>query len=395
MKIFTSFHGKSYLFIIFLASLWFLNFAGRSIFSPILPLIEDEYKISHAMATSILIFLSIGYGLSVIFSGFISGVFGYKKTIILSLIITAATFFCIFFLKIFFALYILCFIIGIASGVYLPAAIPLITNYYQQKSWSKAIAIHDSAASIGVFIVPILAVFLMQFLGWRSIFSVLGVVLIIAAILVYFCIDELKVKKINMAAFTSFIKSKSLWVLSLIWIFAASCSTGVFFIVPLYLTKELGMDIKYANMIFGISRIGGFAFALGFGFLAARFSLQKLMVLILILSGISTIFVSFVDTKFMGIALFFQASVIYGFFPLGLIAVSRLFEINVRSIATGFVIGFGIIVGWGGAPYLLGLAGDHLNFRFGIMVLGILVVLSSGLVYLLKDIPKHNLNIEG
>ena len=92
----------------------------------------------------------------------------------------------------------------------------------------------------------------------------------------------------------------------------------------------------------------------------------------------------------MGIALFFQASIIYGFFPLGLIAVSRLFDINVRSIATGFVLGFGMTIGWGVAPYLMGLSGDHISFRVGIMILGILVILSSGLVYLLKDLHNHN-----
>jgi MFS family permease len=386
MEKFTSFRGKGVLFILFLFILWFLNFAGRSIFSPILPLIEDEYLISHAKATSILIFMSVGYGISVFFSGFFSGVFGYKKTIILSLVVTAASFFLIFFFKIFSVLYIFCFIIGVATGVYLPAAIPLITNYYEEKHWSKAIAIHDTAASISLFIVPIIAVFLIQFLEWRGIFSVLGIVFILAALPVYLFIDELKVKKISLSGFNSFIKRKPLWVLSIIWVFAASCSAGVYFIIPLYLTKELHMDINYANMIFGISRVGGFAFALSAGLLATRFNLQKLMALVLILSGIFTVLVSFANIKLMGIALFFQASIIYGFFPLGLIAVSKLFDINVRSIATGFVLGFGMIIGWGVTPYLLGLSGDHLSFRFGIMILGILVILSSGLVYLLKDL---------
>ena len=386
MEKFTSFRGKGVLFILFLFILWFLNFAGRSIFSPILPLIEDEYLISHAKATSILVFMSVGYGISVFFSGFFSGVFGYKKTIILSLVVSAASFFLIFFFKIFSVLYIFCFIIGVATGVYLPAAIPLITNYYEEKHWSKAIAIHDTAASIGLFIVPIIAVFLIQFLEWRGIFSVLGIVFILAALPVYLFIDELKVKKISLTGFNSFIKRKPLWVLSIIWVFAASCSAGVYFIIPLYLTKELHMDINYANMIFGISRVGGFAFALSAGLLATRFNLRKLMALVLILSGIFTVLVSFANIKLMGIALFFQASIIYGYFPLGLIAVSKLFDINVRSIATGFVLGFGMIIGWGVTPYLLGLSGDHLSFRFGIMILGILVILSSGLVYLLKDL---------
>jgi MFS family permease len=390
MEKITSFRGKGVLFIIFLFILWFLNFAGRSFFSPILPLIEDEYLISHAKATSILISMSVGYGLSVFFSGFFSGIFGYKKTIILSLLVTATSFFLIFFFKIFSVLYIFCFIIGLATGVYLPAAIPLITNYYEEKNWSKAIAIHDTAASIGLFVVPIIAVFLLQILEWRGIFCLLGIIFVLAAVPVYLFIDELKVKKISLDGFNSFVKRKSLWVLSSIWIFAASCSAGVFFIIPLYLTKELHMDINYANMIFGISRIGGFAFALSAGLLATRFNLQKLMALVLILSGIFTVLIAFVNIKFMGIALFFQASIIYGYFPLALIAVSKLFDINVRSIATGFMLGFGIIVGWGVTPYLLGLSGDYLSFRFGIMILGILVILSSTLVYLLKDLHKHN-----
>ena len=390
MEKFTSFRGKGILFIILLFMLWFLNFAGRSIFSPILPLIEDEYLISHARATSILLFMSVGYGISVFFSGFFSGVFGYKKTILLSLVVTAGAFLFILFSKLFSALYIFCFIIGIATGVYLPAAIPLITNYFEEKHWSKAIAIHDTAASIGVFIVPIIAVVLLKFLEWRGIFGLLGIVFILAALPVFLSIDDLKVKKISLAGFNSFVKRKSLWVLSILWVFAASCSAGVFFIIPLYLTKELHMEINYANMIFGISRVGGFAFALSAGFLAARFNLQKLMALFLIVSGIFTVLVSLSNIKFMAIALFFQASVIYGFFPLGLIAVSKLFDINVRSIAIGFVLGFGMIIGWGVAPYLLGLSGDHISFRFGILILGILIILSSALVYLLKDLHKNN-----
>ena len=37
-----------------------------------------------------------------------------------------------------------------ATGIYIPAVIPLITSYYDEKIWSKTIAIHDSAASLGV-----------------------------------------------------------------------------------------------------------------------------------------------------------------------------------------------------------------------------------------------------
>ena len=355
-------------------------------FSPVLPLIEDEFQISHARASSLFIFQSLGYGISIFFSGLLSGIFGYKKSILGSLVVSAFIFFSIPFVKVFTALYIFSFIIGMATGTYLPAVIPLITSYYAEKLWGKSIAIHDSSASIAVFGVPFIALFLLQFFKWRGIFSVLGVVFILAALVFYFLFDELKVGKVSKAALGHFIRRKTLWVMSFLWVFAASTSLGVYSVVPLYLTKELHLDIGSANMIFGISRLGGFAVAISAGFLVSRFSVQMMMASILIVSGAFTILVAGVGVKLIGIALFLQASFIYGFFPAGLIAISRMFELKVRGIATGFIIGCGVVIAWGVTPFLLGLSGDLLSFKFGLLMLGIATILSSGLVFLLREL---------
>jgi MFS family permease len=386
MKEFASLKGKAFLFLLLLWFLWFLNFAGRTMFAPILPLIEDEYLISHARASSIFIFQAIGYGTSMFFSGLFSGLFGYKKSIILSLIISAFAFLLIPFAKVFNVLYLLSFIIGMATGMYIPAVVPLITHYFEENIWGKAIAIHDSAASIGVFGAPIIAIFLLHFFGWRGIFSVLGVVFVIAALIFYMLFDELKVPQINVADLRNFIGRKSLWTMSIIWIFAASTSLGIYAVIPLYLTKELHLDMGYANTIFAISRLGGFVVAISSGFLVSRFSIQKIMASILVMSGVFTIFVALAGVRFIGVALFLQATFIYGFFPAGLIALSRMFEMNVRSLATGFVFGFGVIGGWGITPYLLGLSGDLVSFKVGILILGIGTIMASRLVFLLKEL---------
>jgi len=386
MKRFASLKGKAFLFLLFLSSLWFLNFAGRTMFSPVLPLIEDEFQISHARASSLFIFQSLGYGISIFFSGLLSGIVGFKRSILGSLIVSAFIFFSIPFVKVFATLYVFSFIIGIATGTYLPAVIPLITSYYEEKLWGKSIAIHDSSASIAVFGVPFVALFLLQFFKWRGIFSVLGVAFILAALVFYFLFDELKVGKVSKAALGHFIRRKTLWVMSFLWVFAASTSLGVYSVVPLYLTKELHLDIGSANTIFGISRLGGFVVAISAGFLVSRFSVQMMMASILIVSGVFTILVAWVGVKLIGIALFLQASFIYGFFPAGLIAISRMFELKVRGIATGFIIGCGVIIGWGVTPFLLGLSGDLLSFKFGLLMLGIATILSSGLVFLLRSL---------
>ncbi len=63
-----------------------------------------------------------------------------------------------------------------------------------------------------------------------------------------------------------------------------------------------------------------------------------------------------------------------------------MFEFKVRGIATGFIIGCGVIMGWGVTPFLLGLSGDLLSFKFGLLMLGIATMLSSGLVFLLRSL---------
>lgn len=389
MSRFHSLRGAAFLYLLFLSSLWFLNFVGRTILSPVLPLIEDEFLISHAKASSIFIFLSIGYGISIFFSGLLSGIFGYRKSIIVSLLVTAFMFFLIPVVKVFTALYVFAFIIGMATGIYIPAVIPLITSYYDEKIWSKTIAIHDSAASLGVFAAPLVAIFLLRFIQWRGVLGVMGFVFVIAAIMFYLLFHELKVARVTKAVLGKFIRRRALWVLSIIWVFAASTSIGVYYITPLFLTKELYLDIGYANTIFGISRLGGFVVAISSGFLVSRFSIRTIMASILIISGASTAFVALAGVKFIGLALFLQASFIYGFFPAGLIAISRIFDLNVRGLATGFIFGFGVIIGWGFTPYLLGLSGDLLSFRFGILLLGLAVILSGSLVFLLKELrPK-------
>jgi len=49
-------------------SMWFVNFSCRTIIAPLMPVIEDELFISHALAGSIFTFLSAGYTVSLLLS---------------------------------------------------------------------------------------------------------------------------------------------------------------------------------------------------------------------------------------------------------------------------------------------------------------------------------------
>ncbi|OPY68509.1 MAG: putative 3-hydroxyphenylpropionic transporter MhpT [Syntrophorhabdus sp. PtaU1.Bin002] len=324
--------------------------------------------------------------LSLFFSGFFCGRLGYRKSIIISLVVSSALFFSISFVKEFSLLYLLSLICGISTGIYLPSAIPLITEYFSERTWGRSIAIHDSAASISIFSAPFIALFLLRFIQWRGIFTIFGVIFALAAVTFYFVSEELKIAGARRVVVGDLIRTKALWIMAILWIFAAGANLGVYFIVPLYLTKELSLPIEYANTIFGISRLGGVAVAISVGFLVDRFSLRKIMCLILLATGILTVFVAWGSVRFMGFFLFLQASFVTGFFPVGLVCISRMFARETRGMATGLILTIGVTFGWGIIPYLLGLSGDNLGFRFGILLLGLTVIASSGLTFLLREL---------
>lgn len=378
--------GRALSFLLFLWFIWFVNFTIRIVFAPILPLVEDEFMVNHAQASSIFIFLSAGYGVAVIVSGLFSGKFGYKKSIILSLLLLGLVAFLIPLVHKFFLIYLFAFVLGFSVGFYLPSAIPLITEYYSEKDWGKAIAIHDTGASSAIFATPFVALFLLQFFPWRGIFVVFGCIYIACSIIFCFVSTEVKINNPPKAVFNDLIKIRSLWLMAIIWVFGAGANLGIYSIVPLYLTKELQLNIGFANIILGVSRLGSVAVAIACGFLIDRFNLKKIMFLVMIITGVFTVIMGLVSVRYIGIVLFLQAFFVTAFFPVGLVAIAKTFNREMRSLATGIILALAIAFGGGIIPYLLGISGDLYSFRLGITILGIFVGLSSTLIFHLKEL---------
>ncbi|MBP1718639.1 MAG: narK [Deltaproteobacteria bacterium] len=382
---FENLKGRALFWLLFIWFLWFLSFTTRAIFSPVLPLLEDEFSISHAAASSIFAFMSLGYSLSLLASGILGGRIGYKKSIAFCLIASALVFLAIPFVQTFPPLRFLSFLLGLAAGIYLPSSIPLITAYYHDKTWGKTIPIHDSAASFSIFASPFICLGLLTFLPWRGIFAFIGIVALFSGTALLFLGPEVKIHKGGWNPFWTLIKKRSLWVMAFIWLFAATANMGLYFIFPLYLTKELQIPLESAHAIFGFSRLGGIGVAIAAAFIVDRLNLRKLIFFILLLTGLLTLSLVYRDLQWLKVLLFLQASIAVGFFPVALVLISRIFKQEVRGQAMGLIVTFGVIFGIGLGPYLLGISGDLISFRFGIGTLGILTVLSSGLIFLLPE----------
>ncbi len=378
--------GKALLFLFFLWFLWFSTFTIRIVFAPILPLVEDEFRINHSLASSIFLFLSAGYGAAVLVAGFFSGRFGYKKSIVLCLGLLGLVAFLVPLVQSFYLLYLFACVIGFSVGFYLPAAIPLITEYYSEKNWGRAIAIHDTGAPTAIFATPFVALFLLYFLHWRGIFVVLACTYLVSSVVFWFVSSEVKVSNPPKTVFSDLIKIKSLWLMAVIWVFGAGSNIGLYSIVPLYLTKELHLNIGQANTILGFSRLGAIGMAIGCGLLMDRFNLRRIMSTVLVITGVLTILMGLASVKYIGIVLFLQAFFVTAFFPAGLVAIAKTFSREMRSLATGIILAVSMVSGAGIIPYLLGVSGDAISFRLGIAVLGIFTALSSRLIFNLKEL---------
>jgi MFS family permease len=102
-------------------------------------------------------------------------------------------------------------------------------------------------------------------------------------------------------------------------------------------------------------------------------------------TGIFTALVAVRDLRWIKVFLFLQATVAAGFPPISLVAISKMFERETRGQAVGLIVTLGVI-GTAVIPYFLGLSGDLVSFRLGFLLLGIVTVLSSGLLCFVKEL---------
>jgi NNP family nitrate/nitrite transporter-like MFS transporter len=365
------------LFLLLFWSLWYVNFSSRTVISPLLPIIEDEFAISHAVAGSVFSFLYVGYTITLLLSGVLSPRIGYKRSIALGFLILMTSLFFLRYSTTYTSLAVVSLFIGLGAGIYLPSAMPLITAVFGRNHWGKAIAFHETAATFSNFSIPLLTAIALRFLNWRTIFFILSAACLIVCVFFFIFSPDPRPQKGKRVRFSSVLRRGDFWVMSILWVFVSSCALGLYNVIPLFLVKENGMSLETANTIFGFSRIGGFIAAIIAGFLVDRYGAKKILFLVILFTGLSTMGLGLAQTiPFLVVMLFVQATIYPAFFPVALVAISRLTDFNERSIFTGTTIAIGVIFGIGLTPVILGAVADVWNFKVGIFSLGALTTVS-------------------
>jgi NNP family nitrate/nitrite transporter-like MFS transporter len=359
-----------------LASIFLLNFSSRIILAPLLPALEKDLALNHGDSGSLFLFLSMGYFISLLGSGHISSRISHKKTIVISAISVGAALSSLSFVHSFFAMRCCVFILGLSTGTYLPSGITTVTSLVHPKHWGKAVAIHELAPNLSFILTPLLVEILLQRFLWRYILMFYGIVSIILGV-VFFRYGKGGLflgKAPNFRAIKPILKVPDFWMLIMLFGLAITSTLGIYNMLPLYLTAEHGVSLKWANSLVGISRIP----TLGMSFLAGlatdRLGSKTIMVCVFFFTGILTLLLGMVSTYWVVVVVFLQPILAVCYYPAGFSALSAISAPENRNVAVSLTIPIAFVLGAGAVPALIGTMADFGHFSMGISLSGLMIL---------------------
>ena len=367
-------------------SLWLLNFSSRMALSPVLPLVEDQLQLSHGQAGSLFSFIAVGYTITSVLAGLISLRTGYKRAILASTVIVIVALFFLQYATSYLSLALLVFLIGIGTGLYMPSVVPIITSTFDRQTWGKSLAIVDTGASVGIFLVPILTVIALRSFYWSTLFLFLSGASAVALIFFWKFAPDPRPQKVENAQLFQVLRRREFWIMFHLWVFATASVVGLYSVIPLFLVKERGLSLEMANTVFGISRAGGICVSILAGYLVDRYGAKRILFFLFLITGTSTVGMALAQNfPLLVTMLVIEASICTGFFPVGYAAISKLTSLEERGMFVGIVMAAGVIFGHGLTPALLGATADAFNFQSGILALGCLTTLCC---LSLRKLPK-------
>ena len=383
---------RSYLFpILFLTSIFFLNFLARIILAPLLPTVEKDLGISHSAAGSLFLFISVGYFVALLASGFVSSRILHRRTIVVSALSLGIALYLTAVSRGLFGMRAGLVLLGMAAGLYLPSGIASITRLVDARHWGKALGIHEVAPNMAFVAAPLLAEFMLGWISWRSILIVLGS-LSVAGSLAFSRFGrggDFAGSAPGFSACKTLFRLPAFWIMTVLFMLGIGATIGIYTMLPLFLVTAHGMDRSLANQLIGLSRMLSIAMALLAGVVNDRLGPKRTLISVIALTGALTILLGLVPGFWVILMVFLQPLVAVSFFPPAFALLSAVGPPDVRNISVSLAVPVGFMVGGGVMPLFIGFMGDRGSFAGGIVAVGGLVLAGALLAAMLKTHPEN------
>jgi NNP family nitrate/nitrite transporter-like MFS transporter len=364
----------------------FFNFLSRGLFSPLLPLMERDFGIRHAEASSIFLIMAVCFSISMVFNGFLAARLHHRGVLLLyELWVGAAMILCAVSPN-FAMLRVSAGLLGFGAGLYGPSGLASVVNLARPSHWGKALGIHEMGPNLGLIAAPLIAGVLVPAVPWRLLLGGVGVLNWLNGLFYWFrgSGGDFPGALPNPKNLRYIAGNRTFWILTLFFVLAAGSAMGLYSILPTFLISGKEMNASLVNGVIGASRIAALAVIFSAGMLADRFGVRLFLGLIMGLAGLFAFLLGVLEGTLLLAAVFLQPLFVSAFFPVVNTAISSITTPATRNVAWSMVIPFASAIGAGVTPIVLGWLGDRGSFAVGFVVLGVLTFASVLLVPLLR-----------
>ena len=351
-----------------------------------MPTLERDVAITHSQAGGLFFLIILGYFISVLSSGFVSSRLTHRKTIILSATSLGLVLLFVSLCTRLWSTAIALLFVGLASGLYLPSAIAILTSVINAKHWGKALAIHELAPTLGFILAPLLSEVFLRFFSWRGVFTFLGALsVILGAVFARFGRGgEFRGEPPGFRSFKALLKQPSFLIMIALFGLGLVGNYGIFTMLPLYLVTDRGLEQNWANTLIALSRISGIGMTFLAGWVTDRLGPRKTLIGSFLLTGSVTVLLGLFPYPWIIIPIFLQPMLAVCFFPAGFAALSFIGSAKVRSVAVSLAVPLGFLFGGGAVPFGISLMGEIGFFGLGVSLAGGLILFGTFLAWHLK-----------
>jgi NNP family nitrate/nitrite transporter-like MFS transporter len=372
--------------VVFYAGIAFFSLLSRLIFSPLLIPIENDMGVSHAAAGRFFMYVSAGFAVAMLTSGFISVRISHRRTVLLSIFSTGVFLFFIALSGSLGLMRIGFFLLGVSCGFYLPSGMAAITDYVHHRHWGRAISIHELGYNSSFVFATLGSAALLDFLSWRHILVLVGVLTMLMGFVfsLFGKGGRFEGQTPSFRNVRRIVSNPSYWGIVILFSLSTGASMGVFSILPTYLVAEHGMQPGPVNVIVGLSRVSCLLLLFIVGWLFDTIGYRVLLLAIVSLTGILTVCIGYVHDAGLILSLFLQPMIVTCFFPIAFALLAQVVPRDLYNVSISLMIPITYFIGGGLVPAVLGFLGDYVSFSLGIIILGSVLAASTFIAFIIR-----------
>jgi len=368
--------------VLLLTFIFFFQFVVRQIVGPLLPAVEAEMGLRHTQGGLFVFSLGLGFFISQLGAAFFAARWGYRRCILISIWGCAVGAMVLGLVDALPSLYGGFLLLGLCGGLYIPSAFALLTAMVRPQDWGKALATHELAPNIALIAVPFIATAAISLHSWRLAYlAVSGVLVLLGFVhaLVGTDVPD-RPPPPDLRRIREIAANPDFWRLGLLLSLGVGIETGVYSMIPLFLTSEKAFALADANQLLGLSRIPAVVMVLVSGWIADRTRPALTITITLGLTGLAVIVLGIGPKYLTAPAVYLQAAASAAFFPPVLAMTSQISRADNRALTFSLILAVAPAVGGGLLPAGIALAGDLGSFAAGMAGAGLLTLCGIALI---------------